>query len=153
MIIIQSLDEIQQAANEFKEVLNEILPEYKDDIISSGLCIAFYGAMGVGKTTFIKALCLELGVSDNVNSPTFSIINEYKTTSDNVLYHFDFYRIKNELEVYDLGYEYYFFGENFCLIEWPEKVEALLPDKALRVYMTENADASRTLKMVYGRNS
>lgn len=147
MITIESLDKIQKAAKEFIEVLKEIAPEHKTDIIASGMNIGFYGEMGVGKTTFIKALCHELGVIDNVNSPTFAIVNEYHTETEKVIYHFDFYRIKNELEVYDLGYEYYFFGNNFCLIEWPKKVEALMPERAIRVYITQNEDTSRTLEI------
>ncbi len=88
---------------------------------------AFYGKMGAGKTTFIQAICRQLGTRDNVTSPSFAIINEYKTGLGHSIYHFDFYRIKEMEEAYDLGYEDYFYSGNYCLIEWPEKIEPLLP--------------------------
>jgi tRNA threonylcarbamoyladenosine biosynthesis protein TsaE len=88
--------------------------------------ICFYGAMGAGKTTFIRSLCEQLGVEDQVQSPTFSIVNEYKNGSGEPVYHFDFYRLKNEEEAFDLGYEQYLFSGYFCLIEWPEKISGLL---------------------------
>lgn len=109
---------------------------------------AFYGKMGAGKTTFIKALCQELGVTDVVNSPTFSIVNEYRSgRSGELIYHFDFYRIEKLEEVYDLGYEDYFYSGALCLIEWPELVEELLPPDAARVTIEERADGSRTLTL------
>ncbi|MBR4387852.1 MAG: tRNA (adenosine(37)-N6)-threonylcarbamoyltransferase complex ATPase subunit type 1 TsaE [Prevotella sp.] len=108
---------------------------------------AFYGKMGAGKTTFIKALCEELGVDEVVTSPTFAIVNEYRTDSGELVYHFDFYRIKRIEEVYDMGYEDYFFSGALCFIEWPELVEELLPDDAVRVRIEENADGSRTITM------
>ncbi len=89
----------------------------------------FYGDMGTGKTTLIKALCAELGVKDLVSSPTFSIVNEYSAPSGSI-FHFDFYRIKNETEALDLGYEDYIYSGNYCFIEWPEKIENLLPEKS-----------------------
>lgn len=89
----------------------------------------FDGEMGAGKTTLIKAVCKQLGVVDEVSSPTFSLVNEYKTTFGKTIYHFDFYRIKNIEEVYDIGYEDYFFSGNICLIEWPEKVSELLENE------------------------
>jgi tRNA threonylcarbamoyladenosine biosynthesis protein TsaE len=89
----------------------------------------FDGEMGAGKTTLIKAVCKQLGVVDEVSSPTFSLVNEYKTTIGKTIYHFDFYRIKNIEEVYDIGYEDYFFSGNICLIEWPEKVSELLENE------------------------
>ena len=99
---------------------------------------AFYGKMGAGKTTFIKALCKLLGVEDEVNSPTFAIINEYRSqTTAELIYHFDFYRIKKLEEVYDLGYEDYFYSGALCFIEWPELVEELLPLDAKKVTITE----------------
>ncbi|MEI6508122.1 MAG: tRNA (adenosine(37)-N6)-threonylcarbamoyltransferase complex ATPase subunit type 1 TsaE [Bacteroidota bacterium] len=85
----------------------------------------FDGEMGAGKTTLIKAICKTLGVEDEVSSPTFSLVNEYKTNDGKTIYHFDFYRIKNIEEVYDIGYEDYFYSNNICLIEWPEKIEEL----------------------------
>ncbi|WP_158796333.1 tRNA (adenosine(37)-N6)-threonylcarbamoyltransferase complex ATPase subunit type 1 TsaE [Pedobacter sp. L105] len=92
----------------------------------------FEGEMGAGKTTFIKALCAELGVEDMVSSPTFSIVNEY-AAADEVIYHFDFYRIKNLQEAYDIGYEEYFYSGNLCLIEWPELVAEILPESYAKV--------------------
>jgi tRNA threonylcarbamoyladenosine biosynthesis protein TsaE len=94
---------------------------------------AFYGGMGAGKTTLIKQLCEKLGVIDNPNSPTFSIVNEYHTASADKIFHFDFYRINNLQEAYDMGYEEYFYSGNLCLIEWPEKIEPLLPEKYLKI--------------------
>jgi tRNA threonylcarbamoyladenosine biosynthesis protein TsaE len=115
-----------------------------------GLVIAFYGKMGAGKTTFIKALCEELGVEDVITSPTFAIVNEYSLPLggrlEGALYHFDFYRIKKIEEVYDMGYEDYFYSGNLCLIEWPELIEDLLPEDALRVTIEEQPDGSRLVK-------
>ena len=94
---------------------------------------AFYGGMGAGKTTFIKAICAALGVADIVQSPTFSIINEYRTTGGEAVFHFDFYRIKKTEEVFDIGYEDYLYSGSYCFMEWPELVESLLPDDMIRV--------------------
>ena len=133
-ITISSLDTIQESAKEFVRQMG-------DDTV-----FAFYGKMGAGKTTFIKALCKELGVEDEVNSPTFAIINEYRSaTTAELIYHFDFYRIKKLEEVYDLGYEDYFYSGALCFIEWPELVEELLPLDAKKVTITENPDGSRTI--------
>ena len=118
---------------------------------------AFYGKMGAGKTTFIKAVCQELGVTDVITSPTFAIVNEYEISENNLnphssilnspkLYHFDFYRIKNIEEVYDMGYEDYFYSGALCFIEWPELIEDLLPDDAVRITITEQPDGSRTIQ-------
>ena len=113
-----------------------------------GNVIAFYGNMGSGKTTFIKALCEELGVEDEVTSPTFAIVNEYTcTNAPSKIYHFDFYRIKKLEEVYDMGYEDYFYSDSLCLIEWPELIEELLPDDVTKVHIIEQSDGSR--KIVY----
>ena len=98
---------------------------------------AFYGAMGAGKTTFIKALCRELGSTDNVTSPTFALINEYSTANGSVIYHFDFYRIKKLEEAFDLGYEDYIYSGNYCFIEWPEMIESLLPEGIVEVRIKE----------------
>ena len=95
----------------------------------------FFGEMGVGKTTLIKALSLHLGVQDVVSSPTFSIVNEYVTHKKEKIYHFDFYRIKNEGEAFDLGYEEYFFSSSFCFVEWPEKVPNLIEDNMVKIFM------------------
>ena len=135
-ITIKDLDHIEEAAREF-------IGQMGDDTV-----FAFYGKMGAGKTTFIKALCKLLGVEDEVNSPTFAIINEYRSqTTAELLYHFDFYRIKKLEEVYDLGYEDYFYSGALCFIEWPELVEELLPLDAKKVTITENSDGSRTITL------
>lgn len=114
----------------------EGLAEVSDYLISKreeADVIAFYGSMGAGKTTLIKDLCHRMGVTDEVNSPTFAIVNEYVTEEGESVYHFDFYRIKKLEEAYDIGYENYFYSGNLCLIEWPELIEPLLPDRYLRV--------------------
>jgi tRNA threonylcarbamoyladenosine biosynthesis protein TsaE len=98
---------------------------------------AFYGELGVGKTTFIKAICRNLGVEDVVSSPTYSLINEYRLVDGGRVYHFDFYRVKKLEEVFDLGYEDYFYSGDFCFIEWPEKLETLIPESCCRVFMKE----------------
>ncbi|MBU8891968.1 MAG: tRNA (adenosine(37)-N6)-threonylcarbamoyltransferase complex ATPase subunit type 1 TsaE [Bacteroidales bacterium] len=106
---------------------------------------AFFGPMGVGKTTFIKALCNELGVVEIVTSPTFALVNEYQTGNGEVIYHFDFYRINKIEEVYDFGYEDYFYSGNYCFIEWPDKIAELLPENIAYVQLVENKDGSRTI--------
>lgn len=98
---------------------------------------AFYGRMGAGKTTFIKEICRQLGSGEIVQSPTFSIVNEYFTGSGESLYHFDFYRIRNREEVFDIGYEEYLYSGNYCFIEWPELVESLLPEDVVRVCISD----------------
>ena len=136
-ISIQNLDSIREAAREFIQHIGE------------ARVFAFYGKMGAGKTTFVKAICEELGVEDVITSPTFSIINEYSLTShllpltSSSIYHFDFYRIKKLEEVYDMGYEEYFYSGALCLIEWPELIEEILPDDAVRVNISEQEDGSR----------
>lgn len=107
---------------------------------------AITGNMGVGKTTFIKKICKLIGVDTNVSSPTFSLINEYLNNKGEKIYHFDFYRIKNISEVYDIGYEDYFFSGNYCFIEWPEKIKELLPNEFLLINIIENFDGSRTFE-------
>lgn len=107
---------------------------------------AFYGEMGAGKTTFIKALCEEMHVLDYVTSPTFALINEYKTDINISIFHFDFYRIKNLNEVYDLGYEDYFYSGDYCFIEWPELIEPLLPEIAVKVYIKEVENGKRIIE-------
>jgi tRNA threonylcarbamoyladenosine biosynthesis protein TsaE len=107
----------------------------------------FYGELGSGKTTFIKALCKKLKVIDNVTSPSFSIINEYHTKDNKIIYHFDFYRIKQLEEVFDLGYEEYFYCDNYCFIEWPEKIEEILPEEIVRVKINIKDNSTRVLEM------
>lgn len=109
---------------------------------------AFYGKMGAGKTTFIKAVCEELGVKDVINSPTFAIVNEYRAEdSGELIYHFDFYRIKKLEEVYDMGYEDYFYSGAICFLEWPELIEELLPENTAKVYIDERENGSRIIRM------
>ncbi|MCF0201033.1 MAG: tRNA (adenosine(37)-N6)-threonylcarbamoyltransferase complex ATPase subunit type 1 TsaE [Bacteroidales bacterium] len=108
--------------------------------------VAFYGPMGAGKTTLIKNLCHRMGVTDEVNSPTFAIVNEYVTLEGESVYHFDFYRIKKLEEVYDIGYENYFYSGNLCLLEWPELIDPLMPEKFIRVDIALGAtDDSRKI--------
>lgn len=133
-ITIKSIDSIADSAREF-------ISQIGDRKI-----FAFYGAMGAGKTTFVKALCEEMGVTDTVNSPTFAIVNEYDTPSGCPIYHFDFYRIKRLAEVYDMGYEDYFYGRGLCFIEWPELVEELLPEETVKVIIEEQPDGSRVVR-------
>ena len=132
-IRINSLDTIHEAAKEFIKGMGD------------GKVFAFYGKMGAGKTTSIKALCEVLGVKDVITSPTFAIINEYTDGNDNPIYHFDFYRIKKLEEVYDMGYEDYFYSGNLCLLEWPELVEDVLPENVIKVTIEEQPDGSRLL--------
>ena len=107
----------------------------------SNRVIAFYGDMSAGKTTFIKYLCQELGVDPSlVNSPTYTIVNEYETRGDQLIFHFDFYRIKDENEAYDMGYENYFYSNHYCFIEWPEKIANLLPENLLRIHIESEAN-------------
>ena len=131
-IRIENLENIREAAKCFVNGIGD------------SKVFAFYGKMGAGKTTFIKAVCEELGVEDVITSPTFAIINEY-TASDGVVYHFDFYRIKKLEEVYDMGYEDYFYSGALCFIEWPELIEEVLPEDAVKVTITEQTDGSRTI--------
>ena len=132
-ITISSLESIREAAREFIQHIGE------------HRVFAFYGEMGAGKTTFIKAICEELGVEDVITSPTFAIVNEYSLADGYCIYHFDFYRIKKLEEVYDMGFEDYFYSGALCFIEWPELIEEVLPEDAVKVNITENADGSRTI--------
>lgn len=107
---------------------------------------AFYGEMGAGKTTFIKALCEEMQVLDYVTSPTFALINEYRTGNNQAIFHFDFYRIKNISEAFDFGYEDYFYSGDYCFIEWPELIEPLLPSIAVKVTIREIENGRRIIE-------
>lgn len=131
---IESLETIRKTAREFiKTVIEQ----------RRGRVFLFYGSMGAGKTTFIRAICEELGVEESVNSPTFAIVNEYRTGEGDPIYHFDFYRINKEEEAYDFGYEDYFYSGDLCFVEWPEKIENLLPEDAVTVSITELPDGTR----------
>ena len=109
--------------------------------------ILFHGDMGMGKTTLIKEIIKQLGVTDTVSSPTYSIVNEYKTNKDEIVYHFDFYRINSDEEAMDFGLEEYFDNDAWCLMEWPNKVENLLPLGAAQIYITADIDTQRTLEI------
>src|SRR5690554_67675 len=113
---------------------------------SESKVILFYGEMGVGKTTLIKEICMQLGATDIAASPTFSIVNEYEA-KENVIYHFDFYRINDPNEALDLGFEDYVYSDEWVFIEWPEKISLLLPDDAQKVLISKNQDGSRTLQL------
>jgi tRNA threonylcarbamoyladenosine biosynthesis protein TsaE len=108
----------------------------------------FYGEMGAGKTTLIKALCKELGVTDEVSSPTYSLVNEYRTSNGKVVYHFDFYRINSIEEAYDMGYEDYFYSGNTCLIEWPQRIEKLLEgEDVLKIIIEKTGELERSIRV------
>lgn len=132
---IESLDKINETAVEFIRAMGD------------NTVFAFVGGMGAGKTTFIKAICENLGVEDVINSPTFSIVNEYRSDSGKLIYHFDFYRINKIEEVYDFGYEDYFYSGSLCFIEWPELIEPILPKDTVTVNITVNDDGSRNVKI------
>ena len=135
-IKITSLDNLREAAKQF-------IAAMEDNTV-----FAFYGKMGAGKTTFFKAICEELGVTDVINSPTFAIVNEYRSDeTGELIYHFDFYRIKKLDEVYDMGYEDYFYSGALCFIEWPELVEEVLPGDAVKVTIEEVEDGTRSVRL------
>lgn len=135
-IKIEKLDNIREAAKQF--IAN----------IGDSTVFAFYGNMGAGKTTFVKAVCEELGVDDVITSPTFSIVNEYRSEqTGELIYHFDFYRVKKIEEVYDMGFEDYFYSGALCFIEWPELCEEVLPDDTVKVSIKEEPDGSRTITL------
>ena len=135
-IQINSLDSIRESAKAFLAAMDD------------RTVFAFHGQMGAGKTTFIKAICEELGVEDVINSPTFAIINEYGSeTTGELIYHFDFYRINKLSEAEDIGTEDYFYSGALCFIEWPEKIEDLLPGDVVEVTIKENPDGTRTVEI------
>ena len=115
--------------NELDFISKEIIEKFKSKVF------LFYGEMGVGKTAFIKSICKHLNVLDVVSSPTFSIVNQYINDQDEFMYHFDFYRTNNKNEIFDIGYEEYLFSDSFCFIEWPERLDNLLPNKYLEIKM------------------
>lgn len=132
-IVIESLETIKSVASLFLESRG------------GANVIALYGSMGAGKTTFSKAICDVLGVKDNVGSPTFTLVNEYEAADKSPIYHFDFYRIDKIEEAFDIGIEEYFYSGELCLIEWPEKIEQILPDDCLKVQISVLDDGSREL--------
>lgn len=132
-ITIKSIEGLREGAREFIRKMG------------ANKVFAFYGKMGAGKTTFIKALCEEMGVTDAVNSPTFAIVNEYLDGERETIYHFDFYRIKRMEEVEDIGYDEYVYSGRLCLMEWPELIEPMLPSDTVRVTIEEQADGSRVI--------
>ncbi len=135
-IKINDLTKIGSAAREF-------IANMGDDKV-----FAFYGSMGAGKTTFIKAVCEELGVREAVTSPTFAIINEYKDRDGDSIFHFDFYRINKLEEVFDLGCEDYFYSGSRCFIEWPELIEPVLPENTVKMLICEESDGSRIVRRI-----
>ncbi len=134
-IQIKSLSEIDSAAKQFLEYLKKYT------------IIAFSGTLGAGKTTFIKAICKQLQVTSNVASPSFAIINEYITENKDIIYHMDFYRICDEEEVFDMGYEDYLYNGCYCFIEWPEKIYGLLPEHTLHVKISQEGNDSRIIEI------
>ena len=134
-IKIENIDNIASAARKFIDEMGE------------NCVFAFYGKMGAGKTTFIKAICEALGVTDPVASPTFAIVNEYADAQGQPIYHFDFYRIKNLREAYDIGCEEYFYSGYPCFIEWPEMIEELLPEDAVKVTIEVLEDEARVVTL------
>jgi len=127
----------------------EELPAIAKEIIKSAKqkVLLFYGEMGVGKTTLIKEIVRQLGSSDTVSSPTFSLVNEYHTVNGEKVYHFDFYRINNENEAFDIGIEEYFYSDCWCLVEWPNKVKNLVPLNSVIITITANSDQLRTIEL------
>lgn len=133
-IYIENLNAINIAAQDFiKKIKNKKV-------------FAFYGEMGAGKTTFIKAICENLGVEDMINSPTFSIVNEYLDADGNIIYHMDCYRIEKESEATDIGVTGYLYSGNYCFIEWPEKIKRLLPDDMVKVKIAETENGIRIVE-------
>jgi len=133
-IVIAGLEDLDRAAREFLEAIGD------------AALVAFYAPMGAGKTTFTTAICKALGVQeDAISSPTFAIVNEYRSSAGQPIYHFDFYRIERPEEALDIGLYDYLDSGDLCLMEWPENIEALLPEETLRVHISVNPDGSRTV--------
>lgn len=132
-IVLERPEEAQKAARKLRKM-------------AEGVSVwLFYGEMGVGKTTLIKAICKDWQVTDTVSSPTFGLVNEYQNSKGQVFYHFDFYRIKDEEEAWDIGTEDYFYSGNYCFVEWPDRIEGLLPEEFIRIDMEAEADQSRRI--------
>jgi tRNA threonylcarbamoyladenosine biosynthesis protein TsaE len=132
----------RMSEDDIDNVAKQILQDFPDDRF-----FAFWGSMGAGKTTLIKAICKELDVMDNVCSPTFAIVNEYQTQQGKTIYHFDFYRIKNLQEAFDIGYEEYFYSGNYCFVEWTEKIQDLLPESYVEVSIEEVPSGERIVSL------
>jgi tRNA threonylcarbamoyladenosine biosynthesis protein TsaE len=132
---IYTLLEVDQIAREIIELI-------------SGKVVLFYGQMGVGKTTLIKEICKSLHTEDIISSPTFSLVNEYRTQNDAPIYHFDFYRIDSEEEALDIGVEDYFYSGDWCLIEWPNNIQNLLPLDAVEIHLSHAADGKRSIQLI-----
>lgn len=143
---IENLGEIMQITIESINTIKDTAKEFINQIGEKRV-FAFYGDMGAGKTTFIKAVCEELGVTDVINSPTFAIVNEYLGGKGEKIFHFDFYRINTVEEAFDFGYEDYFYSGAFCFIEWPEKIEGLLPSNCTKVEITETENGKRLVSI------
>ncbi len=134
------LNEKADHLKELPEIARKLVEQFAEERV-----FAIYGKMGAGKTTFIQSVCRVLGSGDTVTSPTFALINEYNTEKNGSVFHFDFYRIKNLEEVFDLGYEDYLYSGSYCLIEWPELIEPLLPEKVVKVKIEVEEDGSRKI--------
>ena len=134
-LAIDSLDDLPDAA------------EAVIDALAGRTVVAFRGEMGAGKTTLIREIAAELGAKDTVTSPTFAIVNQYKGEGNRRIHHFDFYRINDLREAFDFGYEEYFYSGDLCLVEWPEKIEQLLPDNTMTVRITVDSDTARTFEI------
>jgi len=132
---IYTLLEVDQIAREIIELI-------------SGKVVLFYGQMGVGKTTLIKEICKSLHTEDIISSPTFSLVNEYRTQNDEPIYHFDFYRIESEEEALDIGVEDYFYSGDWCLIEWPNNIQNLLPLDAVEIHLSHAAEGKRSIQLI-----
>ncbi|MDG1477487.1 MAG: tRNA (adenosine(37)-N6)-threonylcarbamoyltransferase complex ATPase subunit type 1 TsaE [Vicingaceae bacterium] len=130
--------------DDLNEIAKKLISDFSDKKV-----ILFYGEMGAGKTTLIKILCQELGIEELTNSPTFSIVNEYLSNKNETIYHFDFYRIEVEEEVFDMGYEDYFYGDSYCFIEWPEMIPNLLPPNSVKVTIELDADNNRIISVAH----
>lgn len=124
------------------------LPDAAEEILATldgRNVVALYGPMGAGKTTLVREICTLLGSEDTVTSPTFALINRYNSAEGNAIFHFDFYRIERQEEAFDMGYEEYFYSDGLCLVEWPEKVEELLPDDVMKVTITPTSNTRRVI--------